>query len=492
MNVTNQINFAQEVRTNRLDILWKVTVALAFLIVWATLILTALSAGNLLDVIVPLLATGIGCIACRILLNQNRFEPAVWAYAGGLFITLALLNYTPVAASTAAATASSSAGSTFVLTGHDFVPFLYPIIIFIVGLLLPFRASAMALLISIVLTLAVPAINHGFSLSLTQGFAIAAMLLAAGIAAQMSGELYGIAEWALANYRKEREVAGRLFDSQQEIQRSLLRQQALTEKLEKTNQELDMARAAALEAKNFRGQFLANMSHELRTPLNAIIGFSEAMVNYPMMYGNLPLPPAYRQDLDQINTSGKQLLALINDILDLSKVDAGKLDLEMERVDPDELIKYVLAQASGFKGDKPVKLRRDTPVKLPYVRGDSLRIRQVMLNLLSNAAKFTDKGSITVGARAQDDGSVLFSVADTGIGIAPQDMDKIFEEFRQGISGRRKGRAGSGLGLAIARQLLGLMGGSIWAESRLGEGSTFYFTLPIYVEEGQPAPQETP
>ena len=201
-----------------------------------------------------------------------------------------------------------------------------------------------------------------------------------------------------------------------------------------------------------------------------------------MMYTNVPLPTAYRQDLDQINNSGKQLLALINDILDLSKVDAGRLDLEIEKVDAEEMIKYVMAQASGLKGDKPIRFRRDASQSLPFVKGDSLRIRQVMLNLLSNAAKFTDSGTITVGTRAQEDGTVLFWVADSGIGIPPQDMDKIFEEFRQGTSGRRKGRAGSGLGLAIARQLLGLMNGKIWAESKLGEGSTFFFTLPIYTE----------
>ncbi|MHB8625905.1 MAG: sensor histidine kinase [Aggregatilineales bacterium] len=487
MSVPNQINFAQEVRSGRLDVLWKVTLGLALLLVWGTLILTALAAGSLVDIILPLIATVLGCLACHSLLMRNQFEPAVWAYAVGLFITLAFLTYSPVGTSAASATPGP-----LPLNAHDLVPFFFPMVIFIVGLLLPFRASVVALLISIALTIVVPMTTRGFGIGTIQAFAIGTMVLATGVAAQMSGELYGIAEWALANYRKEREVSGRLYDSQQEIQRSFLRQQALTEQVQNTNQELEVARAAALEAKNFRGQFLANMSHELRTPLNAIIGFSEAMVNYPMMYGNQPLPPSYRQDLDQINSSGKQLLALINDILDLSKVDAGKLDLEMEKVDPDEMIKYVLAQASGLKGNKPVKLRRDTPARLPYVHGDSLRIRQVMLNLLSNAAKFTDQGSITVGAREQDDGTLLFSVTDTGIGIAPQDMDKIFEEFRQGTSGRRKGRAGSGLGLAIARQLLNLMGGTIWAESKLGEGSTFYFTLPLYVEEVQPAAQGTP
>jgi len=203
------------------------------------------------------------------------------------------------------------------------------------------------------------------------------------------------------------------------------------------------------------------------------------------------LPPAYKQDLDQINTSGKHLLALINDILDLSKVDAGKLDLEIETVDVDELFKGVMATAAGLKGNKPIKIRRDTPEGLPAVRGDTLRLRQILLNLLSNSAKFTDEGTITIGARPQEDNSMLFWINDTGIGIAPQDMDKIFEEFRQGTSGRRKGRAGSGLGLAISRQLLNLMGGKIWAESTLGKGSTFYFTLPLYQSEPeQPVKQE--
>lgn len=467
--VPTNVDFAKEVRAERLGSLWKITVVLAILTVWATVVLAALNQGSLVDVLVPFAVAIIGCLLCGALLKANQFEAAVWSYAGGLFVAVAVLSYTP-------ATVDAHA------TGKDLVPFLLPIVIFIIGLLLSVRSAVVGLLIAVGITLLVPMINHSFGISATTFFEIGVMLLSAGIAAQMSGELYGIAEWAISNYRRERDVSGRLYDSQQEIQRSLMRTQALNDAVKQANVELEAARAAALEAKNFRGQFLANMSHELRTPLNAIIGFSEAMVNYPMMYTNVPLPTAYRQDLDQINNSGKQLLALINDILDLSKVDAGRLDLEIEKVDAEEMIKYVMAQASGLKGDKPIRFRRDASQSLPFVKGDSLRIRQVMLNLLSNAAKFTDSGTITVGTRAQEDGTVLFWVADSGIGIPPQDMDKIFEEFRQGTSGRRKGRAGSGLGLAIARQLLGLMNGKIWAESKLGEGSTFFFTLPIYTE----------
>jgi signal transduction histidine kinase len=225
------------------------------------------------------------------------------------------------------------------------------------------------------------------------------------------------------------------------------------------------------------------MSHELRTPLNAIIGFSETMLKFPMMYDNQPLPPIYRNDLNQIYTSGKHLLQLINDILDLSKVDAGKLDLEVERVELESIFQNALATGEGLVGEKRIKLSLDMPDRLPQVKGDSLRIRQVLLNLLSNAAKFTDAGTIHIGASCTDAAEVVVWIKDSGIGIPPQDMDKIFEEFRQGSSGRRKGRAGSGLGLAISRQLLNLMGGRIWAESVPGQGSTFYFTLPVYAVE---------
>ncbi len=473
MNVPNQLDFAQEVRAERLSLLWKVTLVAALFLVWGILILTSLAATNPVELFIPIAAMVVGCLVCRWLLHNGRYEPAVWAYAFGLIICLSFLSY-----SSGTVSVSPDAG-----LGRGMIPFMFPLVIMIVGFLLPTRSTLLISGITICITLVVPKLGQPTTTWNAQAFAVILIVLAAGVAAQMSGALYGIAEWALESYRKERQVKDQLFDSQQEVQRSFMRQKALAEQLQETNGELEQARAAALEAKNFRGQFLANMSHELRTPLNAIIGFSETMLNFPMMYENQPLPPAYKTDLNQIYTSGKHLLALINDILDLSKVDAGKLDLEIEPVDLDPIIKGVLATAVGLVGDKPIKLKRETPGKLPTVKGDSLRIRQVLINLISNSAKFTDEGSITVGAKDDGNGEVTLWVKDTGIGIAPQDMDKIFEEFRQGSSGRRKGRAGSGLGLAISRQLLQLMGGRIWAESTLGKGSTFYFTLPVYTPE---------
>jgi signal transduction histidine kinase len=469
-SVEAKLDFAQEVRSERLSILWKVTLGGVFVMVWLALIFSALSGPMVVDIVAPAIAVSLGCLGTRHFLKRRRYGTAVWAYTSGLLCALGWMMFTP-------------SNTTAAILGRDLVPFALPVVIMLVGLLMPMRATFLALAIAIAMTVIVPAIGRPLALERPQIVAIVLMLISAGIAAQTSGEVYGIAEWALQSYSKERKVKEQLFDSQQEVQRSYVRQKVLAEQLQETNVQLEAARVAALEAKNFRGQFLANMSHELRTPLNAIIGFSETMLNFPMMYDNQTLPPAYKSDMTQIYTSGKHLLQLINDILDLSKVDAGRLEMEIEQVELDPVFRGILSTAAGLIGDKPIQLLRDTPASIPTVRGDSLRIRQVILNLLSNAAKFTDQGSITVGARDNGKNEVLIWVKDTGIGIPPQDMDKIFEEFRQGASGRRKGRAGSGLGLAISRQLMNLMGGRIWVESKLNEGSTFYLTLPIFVPE---------
>jgi signal transduction histidine kinase len=232
------------------------------------------------------------------------------------------------------------------------------------------------------------------------------------------------------------------------------------------------------------------MSHELRTPLNAIIGFSQTMLDFPAMYDGVDLPEQYTQDMNQILSSGKHLLNIINDILDLSKVDAGKLDLEIQPVDLGPIVKGVLSTAVGLVGDKvgQIELKKQLADPLPMCMGDPLRVRQVLLNLYSNAAKFTDQGYIKLSIWAEGN-QVIFAVEDSGIGIADNDKSGIFEEFRQGTAGRKKGRQGAGLGLAISQQLMRLMNGRLWFESVLGKGSTFYFALPVYVAPGT-APAE--
>jgi signal transduction histidine kinase len=211
------------------------------------------------------------------------------------------------------------------------------------------------------------------------------------------------------------------------------------------------------------------------------------------MYDGVILPDQYSQDMNQILSSGKHLLNIINDILDLSKVDAGKLDLEIQPVDLAPVVKGVLSTAVGLVGDKAgeIELKKQIPDPLPMCMGDPLRIRQVLLNLYSNAAKFTDSGYIKLSIWTENK-LVIFAVEDSGIGISESDKAGIFEEFRQGTAGRKKGRQGAGLGLAISQQLMRLMNGRLWFDSVLGKGSTFYFGLPLYVADAEPEPEPEP
>jgi signal transduction histidine kinase len=399
----------------------------------------------------------------RWLLRHDHYTAAARVYIGACLIALT------------GALIISAPGIT-VLLG-----FFFALLIFLVGLLLPPSNTILFAVVSALIVAIAPGVAQGTGIAVGMGQAAAMLLtfLSAFIAIQVTGDLYQIAQWALLNYQRERRVAGELFESRIELERSLARTQALSERLQETNQELNSARAAAEEAKHFRGQFLANMSHELRTPLNAIIGFSETMLRFPAMYDAVKLPNAYEADLQQIYASGRQLLTLINDILDLAKVDAGKLDIRMGRVELKPLFTSVLSTAHGLLAGKPIQLELDFADALPEVWADEARVRQVLLNLYSNAAKFTECGSIRLSARATDDG-VQVTLSDTGIGIAQQHLEIIFEEFKQAESLGRDPRSGAGLGLAISRQLLTLMGGRIWAESELGKGSSFHFFLRRY------------
>ncbi len=230
-----------------------------------------------------------------------------------------------------------------------------------------------------------------------------------------------------------------------------------------------------IEAANrHKSEFLANMSHELRTPLNAIIGFSEVLGE--RMFGELNEKQAeYTED---ILSSGRHLLSLINEILDLSKVEAGRMELELATFD----LPLAIDNARTFVRERATKhgIGLDVTVdeRLGDFVGDERKIKQVLLNLLSNAVKFTPEGGrIGINAR-QVDGSVEISVSDTGIGIAPEDQPKIFEEFRQVGSDYAHKTEGTGLGLTLAKKFVELHGGKIWVTSEVGKGSTFSFTLP--------------
>jgi signal transduction histidine kinase/CheY-like chemotaxis protein len=240
------------------------------------------------------------------------------------------------------------------------------------------------------------------------------------------------------------------------------------------------------KADQLKSQFLANMSHELRTPLNSIIGFSRVILKGI----DGPVTELQQQDLTAIYNSGQHLLNLINDILDLSKIEAGKMELNFEEnVNIGELANSVMSTVTGLVKDKPIRLSRDISTDLPTFRADPLKIRQVLLNLLSNAAKFTEQGSITLHASIQTGPAghteVIVSVIDTGPGISPEDRKKLFQPFSQVDASATRKTGGSGLGLSISRHLVEMHGGKIGVESEVGQGSTFYFTLPITLK-GKP------
>ena len=231
------------------------------------------------------------------------------------------------------------------------------------------------------------------------------------------------------------------------------------------------------DASRHKSQFLANMSHELRTPLNAILGFGELVLDG--VYGEVP--QRMRDPLERMQRNGRHLLGLINDVLDLSKIEAGQLSLSLADYSVDELVNGVFGAVESLAAEKKLAISTHVPPGLPLARGDERRLAQALLNLVGNAIKFTDAGEVAIEVAARDN-SLTFSVRDTGPGIAEADQAKIFEEFRQVDGSITKTKMGSGLGLAIAKRIVEMHGGRIWVDSSPGAGATFSFTAPARIE----------
>ncbi len=234
------------------------------------------------------------------------------------------------------------------------------------------------------------------------------------------------------------------------------------------------AKRHAEEASRAKSQFLANMSHEVRTPLNAVLGYTELLMDG--LYGSLP--DKAHGILERIQANGRHLLALINDVLDLSKIEAGELAIRQEPYSVSGLIHMAIAAMEPLARIKGLDLRSTAPEGLPLAYGDERRLMQVLLNLIGNAIKFTEKGWIEIVAHA-DTGSLRITLTDTGIGISPEDQEKIFDVFQQGSNANIPGQGGTGLGLAISKRIVEMHGGSISVQSKVGSGSTFTINLPL-------------
>ncbi|CAG0972532.1 two-component system, cell cycle sensor histidine kinase DivJ [Anaerolineae bacterium] len=331
-------------------------------------------------------------------------------------------------------------------------------------------------------------------LSTDQRTTLAREVMAAGMVSELAvpvlyfEELYGV-------LAVETNVHRHFSDEEMEILTALASQAAIAlhnarqfenlqnvnHRLEDANAELvisrqtaETARIAAVQANRLKTEFINNMSHELRTPLNAVINFtrlvmegfagtvSEQQVNY----------------LTFVHDSGQHLLGLINDILDLAKIEAGKLDLQKELTDLEPILKGVMSTAVGLTRSKGLELKIQIAPDLPLVEIDARRIRQVLLNIISNAAKFTLQGAITLRTETYHE-KVVIAVQDTGVGMRPEDLSKIFEEFQQVDNPLQDAVSGTGLGMPISRRFIQLHGGDMWIESQVGKGTTVYFNLPI-------------
>jgi signal transduction histidine kinase len=254
-----------------------------------------------------------------------------------------------------------------------------------------------------------------------------------------------------------------------EVEERIQREKELHQALD----ELAVAKEQAEVADNLKSAFLATMSHELRTPLNSIIGFTGIILRERVG----PLNEEQKKQLNMVRRSSQHLLSLINDVLDISKIEAGQLKVASEKIDLRQIVEKAEQSTRPLAEGKGLELGLDISPEIETIMGDSRRVEQILLNLLSNAIKFTEKGSVRIVCET-DEGNVIVKVTDTGMGIKAEDMETIFKSFRQIDSGISRKYDGTGLGLSISKKLVELMGGNIWVTSTWGSGSTFGFSLP--------------
>jgi signal transduction histidine kinase len=282
---------------------------------------------------------------------------------------------------------------------------------------------------------------------------------------------------AIGNIQARRTEVRPYTDSQINLLQTFADQAVIAIENARLFREIEDKSVELAQASQHKSQFLANMSHELRTPLNAILGYTELISDE--IYG--PVPESIREVLGRVEHNGRHLLDLINSVLDISKIEAGRLTLNLAEFSLRDLIHETVAGVEPLAVEKGLTVTVEAPPDLPGGRADTPRIRQVLLNLLGNAIKFTETGKITLQARVHDDAFDV-RVTDTGPGIPPPDQQRIFDEFQQIDNSNTREKGGTGLGLAISRKIMHLHGGEMGVESVLGEGSVFWLRLPVTVD----------
>jgi signal transduction histidine kinase/CheY-like chemotaxis protein len=307
---------------------------------------------------------------------------------------------------------------------------------------------------------------------------LALYLAALAVAWLVNKPLVDAADLALTGWAHARNAMLKMREQRSELRRAVRSLDEANYRIERSNHELIVAQQAAETARELKARFAATVSHELRGPLNLILGFSRLMCLSPEDYDE-PLPASYRSDIYTIYRSCQHLLALVDDILDLSQMEAQQLPLVKDKIDPEaDVIEKALGMVRPLAERKGLALDYRSSQSLPWVLADAVRLRQALLNVLLNAVRFTDRGGITIEAQTTDT-ELIITVADTGRGIAEEDLPKLFTEFTQVHASDVSEATGSGLGLAISKQLVALHGGKMWATSRAGVGTTLGLSLPL-------------
>jgi signal transduction histidine kinase/CheY-like chemotaxis protein len=394
--------------------------------------------------------------AVALLLNRWRSWPGRWFVVITIFAAIAIAN------------------------GWSIVPGILTLMAIPSGLaaaLISFPAAVAIGLGETILLALLPKYVAGGADPTTVGVAVAAIWATLGVVYAVCRPAHQFAFWTWEYYRRSRCMLDEARDHQGELRKALDDLMRANRQLDLLNEKLATFRLMAEEAQKTKTAFVAKVSHEFRTPLNMIIGLVGLMIENPEVYGQ-ELPPAVMEDLEIVHRNCEHLSSMVNDVLALSQAEAGRLKLHRERIDLAEVTDEALLVVRPLLEKKGLGLQVCIPEGLPKVYCDRTRIRQVILNLMSNAARFTQEGGITLDVMLQD-GNCVVSVTDTGPGISSEDAETIFEPFCQGASGLWRDKGGSGLGLSISKQFVELHGGRIWLESEPGVGSTFSFQLPI-------------
>lgn len=337
--------------------------------------------------------------------------------------------------------------------------------------------AAQVLVIGVGVALYVALGNTLVSASHVLGYAILSFLT--GVIGWAAHDvLYTVTEWSQRGFEQARRSMDDARKSRGQLAQVLVDLDRAYYRLERTNAALVAAWRASSETEKFRARFANTLSHELRTPLNLIIGFSEMMAMAPEKYGEAQLPATYRSDLNVVYRNAQHLLRLVDDVLDLGSSEAGHLPLYKEPTSMDEVVTEAISMVREYIEAKGLDLRVSLDSDLSEVSIDPLRIRQVILNLLVNAARFTERGYVEVTAR-QEEKQIVVRVRDTGRGIQPHDLSLVFQEFTTDQGHTNSGWTGSGLGLPISKRLVELHGGEMRVESVFQKGSVFAFTLPL-------------